>query len=106
VVTALASHYSPRSTEDDVPQDTVGKLASVLDKLDNLVCIFALGKKPSGSSDPYALRRQAQGIVDILADSPDFPVNLSKLIDETRESLEATIQKDKRRAEAPQAKAD
>jgi glycyl-tRNA synthetase beta chain len=81
VVHAIASHYAPRSTDDAIPPDTVGQFASVLDKIDNLVGLFALGKRPSGSSDPYALRRQAQGVVDVLVDGlKEFPVNLSELI--------------------------
>ncbi|MFN8555406.1 MAG: glycine--tRNA ligase subunit beta, partial [Candidatus Obscuribacterales bacterium] len=81
VVHAIASHYAPRSTDDSIPTDTVGQLASVLDKTDNLVGLFALGKRPSGSSDPYALRRQAQGIIDVLVDGlKEIPVNLSALI--------------------------
>ncbi len=106
VVTAIASHYSPRSTDDAIPQDTVGKLASVLDKLDNLVSIFALGKRPSGSSDPYALRRQAQGIVDILVDGLDYAVPVSSLIQQLLQLLEPWLQKDKRRQDASQAQAD
>lgn len=81
VVHAIASHYAPRSTDDSIPVDTVGQLASVLDKVDNLVGLFALGKRPSGSSDPYALRRQAQGVIDVLVDGlKEIPVNLSSLI--------------------------
>lgn len=81
VVHAIASHYAPRSTDDSIPADTVGQLASVIDKVDNLVGLFALGKRPSGSSDPFALRRQAQGIIDVLVDGlKEIPVNLSALI--------------------------
>ncbi len=81
VVHGIASHYAPRSTDDSIPVDTIGQFASVLDKVDNLVGLFALGKRPSGSSDPYALRRQAQGIIDVLVDGlKEFPVNLTELI--------------------------
>lgn len=66
IVQAIASHYAPRHTDDAMPKDSVGQLISAIDKLDNVVGLFALGKKPSGSSDPYALRRQAQGLIDIL----------------------------------------
>jgi glycyl-tRNA synthetase beta chain len=92
VVTAMASHYSPRSTEDSIPQDTVGMFASVIDKVDNLVSLFALGKKPSGSSDPYALRRQAQGLIDILLDGlTAYPVDLTKLINHLLDRLEPAL---------------
>ncbi len=66
VVRAIASHYAPRFNDDPIPADTAGQFAALIDKTDNLVGLFAIGKKPSGSSDPFALRRQAQGLIDIL----------------------------------------
>lgn len=82
VVNAIVSHYAPRSTDDHIPADDVGKYAALLDKLDNLVGLFALGRRPSGSSDPFALRRQAQGLVDILfAGMGATPININALID-------------------------
>ncbi|HEY9677341.1 MAG TPA: glycine--tRNA ligase subunit beta [Drouetiella sp.] len=81
VVHAVASHYAPRSADDEIPADTIGQLASVLDKVDNLVGLFALGRRPSGSSDPYGFRRQAQGIIDVLIDGlKDHAINLANLI--------------------------
>jgi glycyl-tRNA synthetase beta chain len=82
VVNAVVSHYAPRSTDDQIPADDVGKYAALLDKLDNLVGLFALGRRPSGSSDPFALRRQAQGVVDILfGGMTDTTINVNALID-------------------------
>lgn len=82
VTAAIASHYSPRFQGDHIPEDLVGRLAGVLDKLDSLIGLFALGRRPSGSSDPYALRRQAQGLVDILMDGlPQYGINLKKLME-------------------------
>lgn len=82
VVKAIASHYAPRSSDDQIPADDVGKYAALLDKLDNLVGLFALGKRPSGSSDPFALRRQSQGIVDILFDGTQgTAINLNALME-------------------------
>jgi glycyl-tRNA synthetase beta chain len=79
---AIASHYSPRSSSDTIPQDQIGALAALIDKLDHVVGLFAVGKKPTGSSDPFALRRNAQGLIDILMDGlTATPVNLSLLID-------------------------
>ncbi|MGH7488923.1 MAG: glycine--tRNA ligase subunit beta, partial [bacterium] len=96
VVTAIASHYSPRSTDDTIPADTVGQLAAVADKLDNIVGLFALGKKPSGSSDPYALRRQAQGLVDICIDGlKEYPINITMLVDELLNWLEPGLKNKK-----------
>lgn len=85
VARAIASHYAPRSTDDNIPEDVVGKLAAVLDKLDNLTGVFLLGKRPTGSSDPYILRRQAQGLTDILvegftSEGPRHRINITKLM--------------------------
>ena len=78
---AIESHYSPRFQGDEIPSTTTGRLAAVLDKLDSLVGLFALGRRPSGSSDPYALRRQAQGLVDILMDGlTESHINITELI--------------------------
>lgn len=97
VVRAIASHYSPRHTDDQVPPDTAGKLTSVIDKLDNIVGLFSLGKKPSGSSDPYALRRQAQGLIDILVDGlADYPINASSLIELLTEEFAPRFQNSKK----------
>ncbi len=66
ILTALAEHYKPLSNDDSLPSTTLGKTLALLDKLDNIVSFFVIGKKPTSSSDPYALRRQGQGIVDIM----------------------------------------
>jgi glycyl-tRNA synthetase beta chain len=96
VVTAIAAHYAPRSQHDGIPSDTVGQFAALIDKLDNLVGLFALGKKPSGSSDPYALRRQAQGVVDILFDGlNNYRVNVSALIEVLLTLIQPGLQKKK-----------
>lgn len=82
VARAIASHYAPRHTDDSIPGDPVGLWAGVIDKIDHLTGLFALGKRPTGSSDPFALRRNAQGLVDILVDGlSDYPVDLADLID-------------------------
>jgi glycyl-tRNA synthetase beta chain len=104
VVAAIASHYAPRSTDDSLPADVVGKLAAVLDKLDNLVCMFATGKRPSGSSDPYILRRQAQGLVDILIDGlPEFKIDLSTMSEALLTELKPRLSANKRWADGQSA---
>jgi glycyl-tRNA synthetase beta chain len=96
VVTAIASHYAPRSQNDDIPQDTVGQFAAVLDKLDHVVALFALGRRPTGSSDPYGLRRQAQGIIDILFDGlTSYSVNLTALIELFLALVQPSLEKKK-----------
>ncbi len=65
---AIFEHYLPRSAGDILPASESGKVLSLAEKIDNLVGCFAIGIKPSGSQDPYALRRQAMGIVHIILD--------------------------------------
>lgn len=95
VVQAIASHYSPRFTDEGIPQDVVGRFVAVLDKLDHVVGLFALGKKPSGSSDPFALRRNAQGMVDIIVDGlAEYKIDLEWLSDELLETFEVMLSRD------------
>lgn len=97
IVAAIASHYAPRHTDDSLPKDAVGQLISAIDKLDNVVGLFALGKKPSGSSDPYALRRQAQGLVDILIHGlSDKALSVSALIEKLLDEFEPKLKNSKR----------
>ncbi len=86
VAQGIYEHYLPRFSGDELPQTTAGRLVSLADKLDNIVATFSRGLIPSGSQDPYALRRQAQGIVQILADSK-YPLTLDALFDIAMESL-------------------
>lgn len=97
IVTAISSHYAPRHTDDNIPKDSVGQLISAIDKLDNVVGLFALGKKPSGSSDPYALRRQAQGLVDILIQGmASKALSVSMLIEKLLDQFEPKLANSKR----------
>ena len=66
VAKAIEEHYKPRFAGDDAPSTIGGKLIAIADKLDNIVAAFALGKIPSGSADPFALRRQANGMLEII----------------------------------------
>lgn len=95
VVQAIASHYSPRFTDEGIPQDVVGRFVAVLDKLDHVVGLFALGKKPSGSSDPFALRRNAQGLVDIIVDGlAEYKIDIEWLADELLDTFEVMLAHD------------
>jgi glycyl-tRNA synthetase beta chain len=67
VWTAIYDHYRPASMEDAIPRTVAGQLVSIADKLDTLRGYFEVGLIPSGSKDPFALRRAGQGIVKILA---------------------------------------
>ncbi|MWV45273.1 glycine--tRNA ligase subunit beta [Paenibacillus sp. HJL G12] len=66
VAKAVFEHYQPRSASDDLPSSLVGSIVSIADKIDTIVGCFSIGIIPTGSQDPYALRRQSQGIVQIL----------------------------------------
>lgn len=68
VALAIREQYMPTSAEGELPQSKLGAILSIADKLDSVIAFFAVGMIPSGSNDPYALRRQAYGIVRIIAD--------------------------------------
>lgn len=66
VAAAIAEHYMPRFSGDAVPRTKTGTVVSMADKMDTIAAIFSVGKPPTGSEDPYALRRQALGIISII----------------------------------------
>ncbi|MGL9727502.1 glycine--tRNA ligase subunit beta [Enterococcus sp. DIV0756] len=66
VATAIREHYLPISAEGYLPQTTIGAVLAIADKIDSVLGFFAVGMIPSGSNDPYALRRQTYGIVRIV----------------------------------------
>ena len=79
VCQGIFEHYLPRFAGDILPETNTGIALSIADKLDSIAGFFAIGIKPSGSQDPYALRRQALGILSILLDRK-LSVNLNNLI--------------------------
>lgn len=78
VAKAIYQHYLPAGMDDAIPSTTEGQLLSIADKIDTIAGMFGLGMQPTGSKDPFALRRAANGIVKILAES-DLPLTLSEL---------------------------
>lgn len=66
VATAVREHYLPISAEGELPQTAIGAVLAIADKIDSVLGFFAVGMIPSGSNDPYALRRQTYGIVRIV----------------------------------------
>lgn len=66
---AIAQHYQPQGPSDDVPEGPVARAVALADKLDTLVGFWTIGEKPTGSKDPYALRRAALGAVRIILES-------------------------------------
>jgi len=85
IATAIYDHYKPESMEDSVPRTIEGAVLSISDKADSIAGMFSLGLVPSGSKDPFALRRQANGIVKIIAEHK-LPLNLSQLFEYAREA--------------------
>ncbi len=74
VTKAIFEHYKPKGVSDDLPETKLGSLLSMIDKIDTLVGFFSIGKKPTGSKDPFALRRNSLSIVQIFI---NFKFNLS-----------------------------
>jgi glycyl-tRNA synthetase beta chain len=83
IADAIYDQYKPESTEDDVPRSMEGAVLSVGDKADTIAGMFALGLVPSGSKDPFALRRQANGIVKVIAEKK-LPLRLTDLMRDAR----------------------
>jgi len=83
IAKAIYDHYKPESMEDDVPRTIEGAVLSIADKADTIAGMFALGLIPSGSKDPFALRRQANGIVKTIAECK-LPFRLSEIMNDAR----------------------
>jgi glycyl-tRNA synthetase beta chain len=83
IADAVYDHYKPESTEDSVPRSTEGAILSIGDKADTIAGMFALGLVPTGSKDPFALRRQANAIVKIIAEKK-LPLRLRDLMRDAR----------------------
>jgi glycyl-tRNA synthetase beta chain len=81
VANAIVEHYLPKGASDRLPQTTVGQIVGLSDRLDTLVSIFGLGMLPTGSSDPFALRRAANAIVNITW-AAELPINLEQLLEQ------------------------
>lgn len=86
VAQAIREHYMPNSAEGELPESTVGTVLALADKFDNIFSFFSAGMIPSGSNDPYALRRHAYGIVRILAQR-DWSLDLNKFEEAVKQAL-------------------
>jgi glycyl-tRNA synthetase beta chain len=84
IADAIYDQYKPGSTEDSAPRTLEGAVISIADKADSIAGMFALGLVPSGSKDPFALRRQANGIVKTIVEHK-LPLSLSRLMAAARE---------------------
>lgn len=102
VAKAIEEHYMPTGRDGDLPESAYGSVLSIVDKIDNISSCFISGLIPTGTSDPYALRRQAIGIINIVLEKKFhlslrefFQISLKSIIDQTenkyKDSLNNTI---------------
>lgn len=82
VAIAIDEHYKPRFAGDSQPATTAGRIVSTADKIDTIVGTFSLGKIPTGSQDPFALRRQALGLVNMMIEAK-YHLSLSALVNKS-----------------------
>ncbi|HEY9802856.1 MAG TPA: glycine--tRNA ligase subunit beta, partial [Leptolyngbyaceae cyanobacterium] len=105
VARAISEHYLPAAAGDALPSTLTGKIVAIADRLDTLVCIFGLGLIPTGSSDPFALRRAANGLISIIWEAKltgygivleerGFKINLSQLLEQIAKDFSSTFNKD------------
>jgi glycyl-tRNA synthetase beta chain len=87
VADAIYDHYLPQGAEDRCPRSLIGAVVSVADKLDSVVGGFAVGHEPSGSSDPFALRRQANAIIRVLLEFR-MPVGMKQAVEQALNALD------------------
>jgi glycyl-tRNA synthetase beta chain len=78
---AVRDHYTPVGFDGDLPESTTGRLLGLADRLDTVAGLFAVGEQPTGSRDPFGLRRAAQGAVKIIVES-GWEADVGKLIDQ------------------------
>ena len=86
VAVAIADHYKPLGVNDSIPSSHLGQVVALADKIDRLQSFFAIGKKPTGSGDPFGLRRAAFGIISIILEG-EGEVDLSWLTDEVQDYM-------------------
>ncbi len=89
VCAAIDEHYMPRFAGDAQPKTVAGKILSLADKIDNIVATFSRGLVPTGSQDPFALRRQALGIVNLLAGAR-WTLSISEVVELAMDLLSIT----------------
>jgi glycyl-tRNA synthetase beta chain len=94
IAQAIYDQYKPESMEDSVPNTVEGAVLAIGDKADSIAGMFALGLQPTGSKDPFALRRQANGIVKIIAEHK-LPLLLSAITGYARETYHGSAAEEK-----------
>ncbi len=88
VAEAIEAHYRPRFAGDSVPSAPISCVVALADKLETLAGLFGIGQQPTGDKDPYALRRQALGVVRILSER-ELPLALSSLVGDAFRAFDA-----------------
>ena len=86
VATAIAEHYQPVDRDDALPQSPLGCVLALADKLEMLISFFSIGKKPTGSGDPFGLRRAALGVIRIM-DEQKFDLDLAPILGKAQDEL-------------------
>jgi glycyl-tRNA synthetase beta chain len=89
IAQTIYDHYKPESADDSVPRTIEGAVLSICDKADTIAGMFALGLQPTGSKDPFALRRQANGTVKTIAEHK-VPIGIARLFDLARETYKGS----------------
>ena len=87
VASAIATHYRPQGPTDQVPETPTAKAVALADKIDTLVGFFGIGAKPTGSKDPFALRRAALGVIRIILDA-ELSLPLATLLQKAAENYQ------------------
>lgn len=90
---AIYEHYLPGFAGDRLPSSPVGDIVSIADKMDTIVGCFGVGLVPTGTADPFGLRRQALGIIRIILEK-QYPLSLAELIEESEKQLKEKIERD------------
>ena len=90
VAAAIEDHYRPVAADSDLPMSLEGSILSIADKIDTIVGYFGINEKPTGSQDPYSLRRQAIGILRVLQ-KLDLSVSFSALVEKTIELYKVNL---------------
>ncbi len=91
VADAIRDHYRPQGADDQIPQHQVGAIVAVADRIDTLVGCFGIGLVPTGSADPFALRRAALGIIRVALEGP-IDVDLRQIITDACEAYAGDAQ--------------
>lgn len=94
IAEAILEHYLPRFSGDEIPKSRAGAILSIADKMDTVAGFFSIGLIPTGSEDPYALRRQAQGIITILL-SHGYRLSLNEFISKATEPFKNILSEKK-----------